>query len=71
MKNDASGFEPFEFRFGNLKFFRIKASGLYKNWWVAAGVDVMLNPMVWCWLHIPGSQNGGKFLKQNFDICRH
>jgi hypothetical protein len=25
----------------------------------------------WCWLHIPGSQNGGKFLKQSFDICRH
>jgi hypothetical protein len=33
-----------------------------KNRGVAAGVDVMLNP---------GSQNGGVFLKQDFDICRH
>jgi hypothetical protein len=71
MTNDASGFYPFEFRFGNLKFFRIKAAGLCKNGGVAAGVDVMLNPMSWCGLHIPSFQNGGKFLKQNFDICKH
>jgi hypothetical protein len=42
-----------------------------KNWGVAAGVDVMLNPMSGCGLHIPGSQNGGVLLKQDFDICRH
>jgi hypothetical protein len=27
---------------------------------VAAGVDVMLNPMGWHWLHIPGVQNRGE-----------
>jgi hypothetical protein len=32
MTNNASGYQPFEFRFGNLKFFRIKAMGLCKNW---------------------------------------
>jgi hypothetical protein len=35
----------FEFRFGNLKFFWIKAARFCKNWGVAAGVDVMINPM--------------------------
>ncbi len=41
-------------------------SGLCKNWGVTAGMDVMLNPMLWCWLHIPGFQNGREFLKQSF-----
>jgi hypothetical protein len=38
---------------------------------VATGVDVMLNPMVRCRLHIPGAQNRGKFLQKNFYIIRH
>jgi hypothetical protein len=65
MTNNASGFQPFEFCFGDLKFFQIKAAGLCKNGGVAAGVDVMLNPISGCGLHIPGSQNGGVFLKQD------
>jgi hypothetical protein len=28
---------------------------------VATGVDVMLDPMGWWRLHIPGAQNGGNF----------
>jgi hypothetical protein len=35
---------------------------------VAAGLDVMLNPVGWSWLYIPGAQNGGEFLKQVFKI---
>jgi hypothetical protein len=46
---------------GNFKFFRIKAAGLCENWGMAAGVDVLLNPMLWCWLHIPGSKMEGNF----------
>jgi hypothetical protein len=30
---------------------------------VATGVDVMLDSMVRCWLHIPGVQNIGEFLQ--------
>jgi hypothetical protein len=37
---------------------------------MAAGVDVMLNPRSWCWLHIPGAQNRGEFLEQVFNIAR-
>jgi hypothetical protein len=54
----------FEFRFGNLKFFLIMAVGLCKNWGVAASGDVMLNPMSWCLLHIPGSKMEGNFLSK-------
>jgi hypothetical protein len=50
--NNASGFQPFEFRFGILKFFWIKAVGFCKNRGLAAGVDVMLNP-IGCELYIP------------------
>jgi hypothetical protein len=37
---------------------------------LAAGVNVMLNPMTWCWFHIPGSQNGRIFCPkaQNLEI---
>ncbi len=38
---------------------------------MATGVDVMLNPMGWCRLHIPGAQNSGEFLQQRFNISRH
>jgi hypothetical protein len=48
-----------------------KAAGLSKNWGMAAGVDVMLNFLSGCGRHIAGSQNGGVFLKQKLDICRH
>jgi hypothetical protein len=44
-------------------FFRIEVAGLCKNWGVATGVDVMLDPMGWCRLHIPGAKNGGEFLQ--------
>jgi hypothetical protein len=56
---------------GQFQVFPDQGGGTLQNWEVATGVDVMLNPMSWCWVHIPGSQNGGKFLKPNFDICRH
>jgi hypothetical protein len=36
---------------------------LAKNWGVATGVDVMLDPMGWCWPHIPGAKNRGEFLQ--------
>jgi hypothetical protein len=29
-------------------------------------VDVMLNPMVRCWLHIPGAQNREEFFSRVF-----
>jgi hypothetical protein len=32
---------------------------------MAAGVNLMLNPMSWCWLHISVSPNRGEFLEQN------
>ncbi len=38
---------------------------------VATNVDVMLYPMGWCRLHIPGVQNIGEFLQQGFYISRH
>ncbi len=43
----------FELRFGNLQFFRIEAAGFCKNRGMAASVDVMLNPMGWCWFPSP------------------
>jgi hypothetical protein len=36
---------------------------LQKRGGVATGVDVMLDPMVRCRLHIPGAQNRGEFLQ--------
>jgi hypothetical protein len=36
-------------------FFWIESVGFFKNGGVANGVDVMLDPMVRCWLHIPGA----------------
>ncbi len=62
---------PFEFRLGDLQFFWIEAAGFCKNRGVTTGVDVMLDPMVRCRLHIPGAKNRGKFLQKNFDIIRH
>jgi hypothetical protein len=54
---------PFELCLGNSQLFRIKAAGFCKNWGVATGVDVMLDPMGSCRLHIPGVKNGGEFLQ--------
>ncbi len=34
-------------------------------------MDVMLDPMGWCRLHIPGAQNSGEFLLLSFDISKH
>ncbi len=48
----------------------IEAEEFCKNWGVADGVYVMLNPMGWCWLHIPGAQNKGEFFKQSFYVSR-
>jgi hypothetical protein len=36
---------------------------------VAVGVDVMLNSMLWCWLHIPSFQNGGKMQARNLELA--
>jgi hypothetical protein len=33
-----------EFCFGNLQFFWIETAGFCKNWGLATGVDVMLDP---------------------------
>jgi hypothetical protein len=31
-------------------------------------MDVMFNPMGWCWHHIPGAQNRGVFLQKSFHV---
>jgi hypothetical protein len=54
-----------------LEFFWIEAAGFCKNRGVVTSVDVMIDPMGWCQLHIPGMKNGGAFLQQSFDISRH
>ncbi len=56
---------------GDLQFFWIKVAGLCKNGGWLPGVDVMLDNMGWCRLHIPGAKNRGEFLQQSFYISRH
>jgi hypothetical protein len=41
----AGGFQTFEFRYCNLKFFRIQATGFCKTWGMTARVNVMLHPL--------------------------
>jgi hypothetical protein len=53
---------PYEFCFGDLQFFWIKAAGFCKKGGMATGVDVMLDPTVKCRLHIPGVEKKGEFL---------
>jgi hypothetical protein len=50
--NNACGFQTIEFRFCNLKFFQIQATGFFKNWGMTACVNVMFHPMGWGWYHI-------------------
>ncbi len=38
---------------------------------VATGMDVMLDPVGRCRLHIPGAKDRGEFLQQKFDISGH
>jgi hypothetical protein len=45
MANDAGGFQTFEFRICNLKFFQIQATGFYENWGMTACMNVMLHSM--------------------------
>ncbi len=68
--NNASRFQPFEFRFDDLKFLWIKVAGLCENRWVATGVDVMLHAVGRLGKHIPGAWNGWMFLKQEFYVSR-
>jgi hypothetical protein len=46
-KTNAGGFQMFEFRFCNLKSFRIQGMGFCKNWGMTASVNVMLHPIGW------------------------
>jgi hypothetical protein len=70
MANNVGGFQMFEFRFCNLKFFWIQATGLCENWGMTACVNVMFHPMGWGGHHITCAQNGGKFLKQMLHVIR-
>ncbi len=45
--------------------------GFCENRRVATDVDVMLNPMGWCPLHIPGAQIRVEFLQQSFYNSRY
>jgi hypothetical protein len=38
---------------------------------VVTDVDVMLDPLDRCRLHIPGAKNRGEFLQEGFNIRRH
>jgi hypothetical protein len=51
---------------GDLRFFWIEAAGFCKNRGVATGVDVMLDPMGWCRLHITVAKNEGEFCNKVF-----
>jgi hypothetical protein len=51
----------FEFRFCNLKFFRIQATGFCKNWGMTARVNVMLHPIGWGGHHITRAKMEGNF----------
>jgi hypothetical protein len=42
-----------------------RGSGTLQKLGDGAGVNLMLNPMSWCWLHISVSPNRGEFLEQN------
>jgi hypothetical protein len=54
-----------------LQFLWIEAAELCKNRGVATGMDVMLDPVGRCRLHIPGVKDKGEFLQLKFDISGH
>ncbi len=70
MADKASRFQTYEFSFGNLKFFWVKASGFCKDRGVATSVNVVLDPVSEVRNYITYAEDSGKFCKQSFDICR-
>jgi hypothetical protein len=63
MKDNTGGFQTFEFRLGNSKFFLVKAAGFCRNWGMSTSWEGLG--------HITLAVNRGKFMQQKFDISRH